>query len=169
MPLIHPTKLSQYVPDPLIKVFDIRMQRQWSPMSMSASSPNFLRFIAASPRSDEDPTATANGTVLLGSVTGVVQVCPIAGDQTASQLIYAPLSDSKEVVTAIAVSSSGQVMSLGTSSGAIAQYVLRLPDGIKPKINDVSFLNQSSVSEELRITLAVEMICCAYHSNTSHS
>lgn len=103
---------------------------------MSASSPNFLRFIAASPSSEEDPTA--NGTVLLGSVTGVLQVCPIAGDQTASQLLYAPLSDRKEVVTAIAVSSSGQVMSLGTSSGAIAQYVLRLPDGVKPKINDVS-------------------------------
>ena len=124
------------MPDPLIKVFDIRMQRQLSPMSMSVSSPNFIRSIPTGTRPEEDSATSA--AILLGSSTGVIQVCPLSGDQTNSQLMYAPLSDRKEVVTAVAVSSSGHMMCVGTSSGAIAQYILRLPEGVKPKVNDVS-------------------------------
>jgi WD40 repeat protein len=131
------TNFLQYVPDPLVKVFDIGTQRQLSPMSMSVSSPITLRYVPASSRTgDEAPSPS----ILLGSTTGIVQVCPLNGDMINSQLLYAPLTDRKEIMTAMAVSSSGQVMCVGTSNGGIAQYVLKMPEGLKPKINEVSIV-----------------------------
>lgn len=125
------------MPDPLVKVFDIGTQRQLSPMSMSVSSPITLRYVPASSRTgDEAPSPS----ILLGSTTGIVQVCPLNGDMINSQLLYAPLTDRKEIMTAMAVSSSGQVMCVGTSNGGIAQYVLKMPEGLKPKINEVSIV-----------------------------
>jgi hypothetical protein len=125
------------VPDPLVKVFDIGTQRQLSPMSMSVSSPNTLRYVPASSRTgDEAPSPS----ILLGSTTGIVQVCPLNGDMINSQLLYAPLTDRKEMMTTMAVSSSGQVMCVGTSNGGIAQYILKMPEGLKPKINEVEIL-----------------------------
>ena len=43
----------------------------------------------------------------------------------AQQLLYAPLSGANEMVTAAAVSSSGQFMCVGTSAGTVGQYVKR--------------------------------------------
>ena len=101
---------------------------------MSVASPTVLRFVPAAPQSGEE---TPSASILMGSSTGIVQVCPLSGAMIDSQLMYAPLISRKEVVTAMAVSPSGQVMCVGTSTGAIAQYVLKMPEGVKPKINEV--------------------------------
>ena len=118
-----------------MKVFDILMQRQLAPMSMSGASPSILRFVPVSSMASD--TVAPAASILLGSSTGVVQVCPASGDMISSQLIYAPLSDRKEAMMAMAVSSSGLVMCVGTSLGAIAQYTLKMPVGSKTKINEV--------------------------------
>ena len=56
--------------------------------------------------------------VLLSSSTGVVQVGPISGDPTSTQILYAPLQERKEHVTAAAVSKSGNsTLSALLSSG----------------------------------------------------
>lgn len=119
-----------------MKVFDILMQRQLAPMSMSGASPSILRFVPVSSMANDSVAPAAS--ILLGSSTGVVQVCPANGDMISSQLIYAPLSDRKEAMMAMAVSSSGLVMCVGTSLGAIAQYTLKMPVGSKTKINEVT-------------------------------
>ena len=119
-------------------------------MSMSVSSPSFVLFVPNGSRSEEGSSAA----VLLGASTGVLQICPVSADQINSQMMYAPLSDRKEVVTAVAVSSSGQVMCVGTSTGAIAQYTLRLPEGTTKKINDVSSHNPLTLDlSNLTLTL----------------
>ena len=41
----------------------------------------------------------------------------------AAQVLYAPLTTSHELVTAAAVSPSGQFLAVGTSGGAVGQYV----------------------------------------------
>lgn len=130
----------QYVPDPLVKVFDVRMQRQLSPMSMSVGSPTVLKFVPSGPQSAED---ISPASILMGASTGIVQVCPLSGAMIDSQLMYAPLTSRKEVMTTMAVSPSGQVMCVGTSTGAIAQYVLKMPEGIKIKVNEVRQLDAS--------------------------
>jgi hypothetical protein len=102
---------------------------------MTASSPSFIRFV---PGVDGDGAGSAS--ILLGSTTGILQACPVNGDLANSQLMYAPLSDRKEQVSSMAVSSSGQLLCVGISSGAIAQYALGLPEGVKTKTNEVSAL-----------------------------
>ena len=39
------------------------------------------------------------------------------------QVLYAPLSDTHELLTAAAVSSSGQFIAVGTSAGVVGQYM----------------------------------------------
>lgn len=51
------------------------------------------------------------------------------------QVLYPPLSTAHEVVTAAAVSQSGQYLALGTSGGAFGQYV-------KPSMLAVSALHE---------------------------
>jgi hypothetical protein len=104
-------------------------------MSMSVSSPTLIKFMpcgsAAGGSSDE-------ASILLGSSTGVLQVCPVKGDPANTQIMYAPLTERKDVVTSVTISNSGQLLCVGLSSGMIAQYSLGLPEGTKPKINAVS-------------------------------
>lgn len=52
------------------------------------------------------------------------------------QLLYAPLSSANEIVTATAVSSSGQFLSVGTSGGVLGQYA-------KPSAAAISAFHQS--------------------------
>lgn len=153
----------QYVPDPLVKVFDIGTQRQLSPMSMSVSSPNTLRYVPATSRTGEEAPSPS---ILLGSTTGIVQVCPLNGDMINSQLLYAPLTDRKEIMTAMAVSSSGQVMCVGTSNGGIAQYILKMPEGLKPKINEVNTL---FARDNYSLSLAVYCNNNIVHTTVAHS
>jgi len=53
------------------------------------------------------------------------------------QLLYAPLSSANEIVTAAAVSSSGQFLSVGTSGGVLGQYA-------KPSAVAINNFHQSS-------------------------
>jgi hypothetical protein len=116
-----------------VKVFDLRTNRQLPPMSMSLSSPSLIRFVPA-PAGCE---GFGESAVLLAAAGGVLQLCPSSGDQAASQLLYAPLTDRKEIITAVAVASSGQLLCVGTSLGNVAQYGLCLPGGVNQKINQV--------------------------------
>lgn len=51
------------------------------------------------------------------------------------QVLYPPLSSANEIVTAAAVSMSGQFLAVGTSGGAFGQYV-------KPSVAVVTALNE---------------------------
>lgn len=125
-----------------MKVFDLRSRRQLSPMSMSVSSPSFIKFMpCGSPARGNSEEAS----ILLGSSTGVLQVCPVKGDPANTQIMYAPLTDRKDVVTTVTISNSGQLLCVGLNSGVIAQYSLGLPKGTKPKINAVSAIGKIEV------------------------
>ena len=126
-----------YLPDPLVKVFDLRMRRQLTPMSMSTSSPSFLRHV---PHAHQPGVGAGVGEcVLLGSTSGILQVSPTAAemDPAATQILYAPLQERKEQVTSAAISKTGHFMCVGTSSGTIAQYVIGLP-AARPKVSHAS-------------------------------
>lgn len=43
-------------------------------------------------------------------------------DDSSTQLLYAPLQAAHDLVTSVAVSSSGQFLAVGTSSGVLGQY-----------------------------------------------
>jgi hypothetical protein len=77
----------------------------------------------------------------MASSSGVVQITPVNADPAAAQIVYAPLAERKESVTAVGISSSGQLLAVGTSMGNVAQYALGLPGGANAKINEVSLLN----------------------------
>lgn len=102
-------------------------------MSMPVSSPSYIRFVAASTSSE----AGGDASLLLGSSAGNLQVCPVNGDLTKTQVMYAPISERKEVMTAMAASSSGQLVCVGTSTGNIAQYVLGVSETTKLRTNEV--------------------------------
>ena len=113
-------------PDPLVRVFDLRMNRQIAPLTMQTASPNFIKFV---------PASSAQGgygsKILLVSSTGMMQVLdPLSAHQRGDsnvdnvQYLYASLQTPRDTVTAAAVSSSGQVLCTGTYSGGISQFAL---------------------------------------------
>jgi WD40 repeat protein len=110
-----------YVADPLVRVFDLRMNRQLPSVSMSMSNPVFAKFI---PSTNEHHRATPS--IVLGGSSGIVQVCAInperGMDQSNVQILYVPLTDRKDKVTSLAISSSGEFISAGTTNGHISQY-----------------------------------------------
>jgi hypothetical protein len=128
-----------YLPDPLVKVFDLRMRRQLTPMSMSTSSPSFLRHVPHAHQPGAGAGAVGE-SVLLGSTSGILQVSPTTADMdpAATQILYAPLQERKEQVTAAAISKTGHFMCVGTSSGTIAQYSIGLPASARPKVTHPS-------------------------------
>lgn len=110
-----------YIADPLVRVFDLRMNRQLPPIAMSMSNPIFAKFIPAN--SDND---RATPRIVLGGSSGIIQACAInperGMEQTDIQILYVPLTDRKEKVSALAISSSGEFISAGTTNGHISQY-----------------------------------------------
>ena len=122
-----------YVPDPLVKVFDLRMRRQLTPLSMSTSSPALIRFVPAAQHLQD--AGIGEAAVLLASASGVVQLTPLSGDPSAIQVLYAPLQERKEQVTAAAVARAGNFLCVGTSAGTLAQYAVALPAEVRPKVN----------------------------------
>jgi hypothetical protein len=80
----------------------------------------------------------------------------VKGDPANTQIMYAPLSERKDVVTSVTISNSGQLLCVGLSSGMIAQYSLGLPEGTKPKINAVSriiclYISSNEISSDRTI------------------
>ena len=128
-------------PDPLVRVFDLRMNRQIAPLTMQTASPNYIKFV---------PASSAQGgygsKILLVSSTGHMQVLdPLAAlqgvdsDSESIQYLYASLQTPRDTVTAAAVSSSGQVLCTGTYSGCISQFALGMGDpNMGRVVNEVS-------------------------------
>ena len=96
----------------------------------STSGVGFLKFV---PEIDlPTPSVSSSGcaSLLLCTDNGLVQfssfIFGVDGSDASPQQFYAPLSDpASECVTAAAVSSSGQFAAVGTSSGAVGQYLRR--------------------------------------------
>jgi len=124
---------AQNINDPLVKVFDLRNNRLLNPLTMSVSSASFVRFV---------PSYIGDGTssALLVAESGILQICDIHGKHLAStQVLYAPLADRREKISSVAVSSSGQLLCIGTTSGMICQYAVGLQDiSIVSKVNVMS-------------------------------
>ena len=72
---------------------------------------------------------------LLAQVSDLTAADPSSPES--HQLLYAPLSSTNEIVTAAAVSSSGQFLAVGTSGGVLGQYA-------KPSAVAINNFHQSS-------------------------
>ena len=121
-----------FVPDPLVRVFDVRMNRQLKPLSMSMGTPSVLKFIPS-------PSGDGTTSVLMAGATGVLQLSSLEGvaDPPSMQVFFVPLSDRKEKLTHAAASSSGHFIAGGVTGGSIIQFALGLPPdaGMAPKVN----------------------------------
>lgn len=125
-----PNAPKKMVPDPLVRVFDLRMNRQVAPLSMTTASPCFIKFI---------PTPASQGgygsQILLGASNGLMQICdPLSqqqqggiADPSSVQYVYSTLSSPRDTVMSAAASSSGQLLCTGNYSGGITQFALGLP------------------------------------------
>lgn len=135
---VNPTDSKQSVKninDPLVKLFDLRNNRLLNPLTMSVSSASFVRFV---PSYRGDGTSSA----LLVAESGILQICDIHGKNLGStQVLYAPLVDRRDKITSVAVSSSGQLLCVGTTSGIIFQYTVGLQEG--STISKVNIMSQS--------------------------
>jgi PAB-dependent poly(A)-specific ribonuclease subunit 2 len=111
----------KYSYDPLVKVFDLRTNRQLAPLHMPGASPYFIRFI---------PSPSSQGgygaQLLLASGNGTLQISDPNGNGSDAQILYSPLASQRDSVTAVAVSSSGQLITTGTYSGGISQFAIGL-------------------------------------------
>ena len=129
----------QYFCDPVVRIFDLRMHRQLGPFSIppmpisSSTGVRFIRFIrpdankvssSGNPYLDKQPPS-----LLLSSEDGILQINDI--DQSGGGLIQKKLffasvaSDSSSPaasITSAAVSSTGNFLSVGLSSGCVIQY-----------------------------------------------
>ena len=85
--------------DPLVKVFDLRTNRQLPPLSMGNGTPLFMKFVPAPPS-----MGGYGSQVALFSGTGAVQVCDPNGassgaEAAVGQIIYAPLASQRDSIT----------------------------------------------------------------------
>jgi WD40 repeat protein len=135
----------QFTPDPQIKVFDLRMQRELNALAVSlpdsSSGVRFVRFLQDGNSNVSDGSvATA---IALVTDAGTIQVSDLLADgSVAPQTLYTPLSDpSNEFVMACGVASSGQFLAVGTSHGSIAQYV-HVPDLDQQQYGHVLRINE---------------------------
>ena len=108
--------------DPLVKVFDLRMNRQLAPLQMAGSTPHFIRFVAAPPS-----RGGYGAQIMLSSGNGTIHVSDPNGNGSDLQVLYASLSSQRDYVTSVAVSSSGQMLCTGTYSGNVSQFAIGLP------------------------------------------
>lgn len=118
-------------------MYDLRKQRQLSPLALPMPAPSFIRFLPKAGGIEPSPQLPS---VLLGSSRGLLQVCELGrsedtGPGSASvmglatvQSLFAPIADHAEQVTAVAASPSGHLFAAGTNGGALLQYALTLPD-----------------------------------------
>lgn len=127
--------------DPIVRIFDLRTNRQLTPIRMTTGTPNYLNFIvppsiSGSPANPYTPRLR----VVMGATNGIIQVTdpsPVM-DPSLTQILYAPLADQREYVTMMCTSQSGHVMAAGTSAGTIAQFSVGLRPGLKSRINEES-------------------------------
>ena len=128
-------------PDTIVRLFDLRTNRQLTPISMITGSPSYLNFIAP-PSLSSSPVNPYNSRLrlVMGSTNGMVQITDPspAMDPSHTQILYAPLTDQREYVTMMCTSQSGQVLAAGTSAGTIAQFAVGQRPGVKSKVNDES-------------------------------
>lgn len=112
-----------YLPDPLVRVYDLRMNRQLAPLSMSVSSPGHVKFL---------PSYKGDGTssVVMAGSTGVLQISSLHPLDVASsmQMLYVPLADRREKISSLTTSSSGHFICAGNTGGGINQYIVGLSD-----------------------------------------
>jgi hypothetical protein len=158
----------QYVPDPLIKAFDLRTNRQLSPISMTVSTPSFVRFVPAFSSIEMNAVMASPGPIFIASASSVncliqqLCLCVLAGGLlqlsrlaisqagtctlTDSQILQTAKIDRREAVTSVAVSTSGQVMCVGTNCGNVTCFVTQesMQYSTKPKINEVRSNNSKN-------------------------
>ena len=147
----------QYVPDPLIRQYDLRMLRQLSPLPMPGLVACRLRFL---PRSDD----SAARSILLASEDGLLQSYELtaAGGVPCTNMFYSHIASETDEntgydvvpkLTAIATSSSGQLVAVGSSHGIVVQLGSTVPE---PTVNLVlQTLNSITAADHLTILFSV--------------
>jgi len=137
-----PKSPARYVPDPLVRIFDLRTNRQMAPISMATASPAYARFLPTPNRESYNLGATFS-QVLLAAANGVMQVSEPspAASLESTQILYCPLTTPRETVTSVAVSSSGQCVAVGTSAGMVSQFVVSL----SPMVTTKHMINTESI------------------------
>eukprot|EP01035_Chromulina_nebulosa_P017273 gene17273-22807_t len=119
----------QNVPDPLVRVFDLRMSKAMSTLTMTVSTARHVKFIPYSAHTvfNDQPL------VLMASSSGVLQINAMT---KIIQVLTFPMQSKKETITALSVASSGNLLTAVSSSGYILQYALGLSHGHANSVNE---------------------------------
>ena len=111
----------KYSYDPLVKVFDLRTNRQLPPLRMTGTTPNFIRFI---------PSPSSQGgygaQIMLVSGNGQLQLFDPNGNGSDAQILYSQMASQRDSVNSVAVASSGQLLATANYSGVITQFSVGL-------------------------------------------
>ena len=114
----------QYVPDPFIRLFDMRALKALPPLSIPSVNQTKLRFLPAKYESSLP-------TLLSASAEGILHLIELSGGSAGaipdSHVYYTELSSHAAVssmLTTLAVSTSCQYVAVGTSAGGVVQLVV---------------------------------------------
>eukprot|EP00595_Chromulina_sp_UTEXLB2642_P001055 CAMPEP_0196767966 /NCGR_PEP_ID=MMETSP1095-20130614/42179_1 /TAXON_ID=96789 ORGANISM="Chromulina nebulosa, Strain UTEXLB2642" /NCGR_SAMPLE_ID=MMETSP1095 /ASSEMBLY_ACC=CAM_ASM_000446 /LENGTH=986 /DNA_ID=CAMNT_0042136881 /DNA_START=191 /DNA_END=3151 /DNA_ORIENTATION=- len=119
----------QNVPDPLVRVFDLRMSKAMSTLTMTVSTARHVKFIPSSAHTvfNDQPL------VLMASSSGVLQINAMT---KIIQVLTFPMQSKKDTIAALSVASSGNLLTAASSSGYILQYALGLSHGHANSVNE---------------------------------
>eukprot|EP01041_Mallomonas_annulata_P010849 gene10849-22643_t len=157
-----PTSPITYSSDHIVRVFDLRMLRPLSPIPLPMANTTHVRFIPSHP----------NALMLFASPDGLIQTYNPTGESpTATDIFYAPLTtdnipDPSVQLSAVAVSSSGQLISVGSTSGCVTQFgLVTLPHDKEPVANARSALVRLPspvVAPAVSLTIDSQILATAY-------
>jgi len=146
-----------YHPDPLVRVFDMRMLRQVSPITLAIPPPSHVTMFPCAFPSPPDPSCSiAKATFLASSANGYMQSLSLSdnheGILESMQVCYAALAgsaDGSEVdkVTAMAASSTGRIAAVGSAMGALSLHALMDP----MDENSMMDIKVNEASEDLQV------------------
>jgi WD40 repeat protein len=114
----NPQSTSNYMSDPLVKIFDLVSSKLVGSMTMTISTPRRLLMI---------PSAWNPGVdrVMMISASGMVQINDIGSavrpDSSPGQLLTLPMSSKYDHISAVAASATGCLVACGSSLGNMLQ------------------------------------------------
>jgi hypothetical protein len=137
----------QLHPDPLVKVFDMRMLRQRAPLSLAIPPANNVRLLP--------PSESSGPSVFCSSRNGYLQTIELDENldplMHTLQMFYATLATSpqdramnpqalQDSLSVVGVSSNGRLIASGSQMGAVSLHSKALPDeegNVHVSINEV--------------------------------
>eukprot|EP01038_Epipyxis_sp_PR26KG_P008947 gene8947-12064_t len=130
-----------FVSDPIVRIFDLRMQKQITPLPIITSIANgSVRFVRFIPNSISDDGSTSSTSVLITTDDGLIHttvldshynsstsngvLSPPPTDMSKVETFYGPqdMENANDYISCVSIAPSGQFIAVGTSTGAIGNY-----------------------------------------------